>query len=396
MNKKQILCIITSVVMCIAAFVYVNMTKSEPKTLKIGFVFSGDEITPYTENFIDAMDALVKEYEDSIECVVRYNVSDNQIDDFLDELIEENCDYIIAASNSYEEKTKEAAAAHPDIEFCVPLGDNANDGEVLSNYHTCTGTIYQGRYICGVVAGEKLKEMIDNGTITTDQAKVGYVATFAQAQTISGFTAFYMGVQSVVPEAAMYVKYTDAWSDYYREKQAAADLIDQGCIIIAQHSDTSGPAVACENSSQDIPVYHIGYNQSMTDIAPTSSLVSCSVDYSYYFKQSVKALLSGRKIESCIDGTVNGQDAMGGLKEGWVRILDINKAILPENIESVVNDTVKKLEKGSIQVFSGSFTGVNPNDENDTIDLSTPYKENAKSSAPTFRYILKDVIKVIY
>ncbi len=395
MNKKHVLCIITSVIMCIAALMYANSMKSKKESLKIGFIFSEDETTPYTENFIDAMDSLVQEYGDSIECVTRYNVSDDQIDEFLDELITEDCDYIITASSGYQDKTKAAAAAYPDIEFCVPLGDNANEGEVLSNYHTCSGTIYQGRYVCGVVAGEKIKEMIDNGTITTDQAKVGYVAPFSNAQSISGYTAFYLGVRSVVPEVTMLVKYTNKWSDYYEEKKAATDLIEQGCVIISQHSDTIGPAVACEESSAELPVYHVGYNQSLTDIAPRSSLISCSVDYSYYFKQSVEAMLKGKKIERCIDGIVNGQDAMAGLKEGWVRILDVNRAILPENIDGIIKETVKKLENETIQVFSGPFTGVNPDDENDTIDLSTPYIENEKSSVPTFQYVLKDVVKII-
>lgn len=57
----------------------------------------------------------------------------------------------------------------------------------------------------------KLQEMIDNGTITADQAKVGYVAAFAYAEVISGYTAFLMGVRSVVPEATMEVQYANTW-----------------------------------------------------------------------------------------------------------------------------------------------------------------------------------------
>lgn len=395
MNKRHILCMITSIAMCIAALLLFQMTKTETKVLKIGFIFPGDEVTPYTENFIDAMDNLMQEYGDSIECDAEYNVPSDQVDEFLDWFIEEQYDYIIAASNDYEVETKEAAAAHPEIEFCVPLGDNANDGEVLSNYHTCSGTIYQGRYVCGVIAGEKLKELLEDGTITSDQAKLGYVAAFPDAASISGYTAFYLGVHSVVPDATMLVKYTYEWADYYHEKEATKDLISQGCVVIAQHSDTTAPAAVCEAASGELPVYHVGYNQSMTDIAPTSSLVSCSVDYSYYFSQSVKALLKGKKIESCIKGTVNGQDVMAGLREGWVNILDVNKVILPDDIDSVVDETVEKLEKRTIDVFSGPFIGVNPNDANDTVDLSTPYIENENSSAPTFNYILKDVITVL-
>ena len=237
--------------------------------------------------------------------------------------------------------------------------------------------------------------MIASGLITPEQAKIGYVAAFPYAEVISGYTSFYLGVQSVVPQATMLVKYTDTWSDYSLEKQVATELIDQGCVLISQHSDTIGPATACENANQKIPVYHVGYNQSMTDIAPTSSLVSCSVDYSYYFEQSIYALLHDEKIEDCIDGKVFGQDSMVGIEKGWVRILDMNYAILPENIGEIVDNTTRKLVSGDIQVFSGPFTGVNPYDESDRIDLHTPFIENEKASSPAFSYVLDDVITIV-
>ncbi len=395
MKRVYSLCIITSLIMCLLSFGIHSLTKSEEKHIKVGFIFVGDEITPYTKNFIKARDYVIEVYGEQVECVTKYNVTEDQIEEPLNELVNEKCDYIIAASYGYGPTVKEVAARHPEIQFCVPTGDNANEEPVLSNYHNCLGTVYQGRYICGVIAGEKLKEMIDSEVITPEQAKIGYVAAFPYAEVISGYTSFYLGVQSVVPEATMLVKYTDTWSNYSLEKQVATELIDRGCIIISQHSDTIGPATACENASRDIPVYHVGYNQSMTDIAPTSSLVSCSVEYSYYFEQSVYALLQGKKIEDCIDGKVYGQDSMAGIEKGWVRILDINNAILPKNINEVVDDTVHKLENGDIQVFSGPFTGVNPYDENDRIDLSTPFIENEKSSSPEFSYVLDDVITVV-
>ena len=395
MKKVYSFCIFTCLVMCLLSFGIHSATNTETKQIKVGFIFVGDEITPYTKNFMKARDHVIEVYGDQVTCVTKYNVSEDQIEGPLKELVEEKCDYIIAASYGYGPKVKEVAAQHPEIQFCVPTGDNANTDPVISNYHNFLGTIYQGRYICGVIAGEKLKEMINSGMITPEQAKIGYVAAFPFAEVISGYTSFYLGVRSVVPEATMLVKYTDTWSDYALEKQVATELIDQGCVVISQHSDTVGPATACENAEGEIPVYHVGYNQSMTDIAPTRSLVSCSVDYSYYFEQSVYALLHGKKIEDCIDGKVYGQDAMAGIEKGWVRILDINHAILPENIDAVVDDTMMKMENGEIRVFSGPFTGRNPYDETDRIDLTTPFIENETSSSPAFAYVLDDVVTVL-
>ena len=241
---------------------------------------------------------------------------------------------------------------------------------------------------------EKIKQMIEKNIITPQQAKVGYVAAFPLPEVISGYTAFYLGVQSMVPEATMIVKYTNTWSSYSLEKQAANELIDENCVVISQHSDTIGPATACENAKLEIPVYHVGYNQSMTDIAPTKSLISCCVDYSYYFEQSIGALLHDKKIEDCIDGRTYGQDAMAGLDKGWVRILDLNETVAPSGTKEMVEDTIDKLSKGELEVFSGSFTGVSVFDPNDRIDLNSPYKENDQSSSPTFCYILDDVISM--
>ena len=381
--------------MTAAAFGLHTLTGSEERHIRVGFIFVGDEITPYTDNFIKARDHAESVFGDSIECVTKYNVTEDQIEEPLRELIAEKCDYIIAASYGYGTAVKAAAADHPEIQFCVPTGDNANTEPVLSNYHTCMGTIYQGRYICGAAAGVKLRELINEGRITSDEAVIGYVAAFPYPEVISGYTAFYLGVQSVVPEATMLVKYTDTWSDYSLEKRAAAALINNGCVVISQHSDTIGPAAACENAKTKQPVYHVGYNQSMTNIAPTSSLISCAVDYSYYFEQSIYALLHGRKIEDCIDGRTYGQDAMAGIDKGWVRILDINHAIISDEADRIINDTIKGVENGNIQVFEGDFTGTNPSDPADTIDLRTPYKENENSSSPTFSYVLDDVISVL-
>ena len=52
MKRTYTLCIITSLIMCILAVGVHRVTRTEEKHLKVGFIFVGDEITPYTENFI--------------------------------------------------------------------------------------------------------------------------------------------------------------------------------------------------------------------------------------------------------------------------------------------------------------------------------------------------------
>ena len=54
MKKRYALCLITCIVMTLCMFGIHRFTKTKEKHIKVGFIFVGDEITPYTNNFIKA------------------------------------------------------------------------------------------------------------------------------------------------------------------------------------------------------------------------------------------------------------------------------------------------------------------------------------------------------
>lgn len=222
---------------------------SEADQVKVGFIYDGDAATPYSANFMRAEEALKNELGDRVTVIPIRNVSEADSEAHIRSLAEAGCDIIFTTSYGYEETAKSLAHEYPDVEFCQATGDNANTDPVLPNYHTFMGEIYEGRYISGVLAGMKLHEMISAGTISAEEAVVGYVAAFPYAEVISGYTAFFLGVRSVVPDAVMKVKYSNTWSGYAVEYQLAKELIEEGCVLISQHSDTIGPAVACEEAT---------------------------------------------------------------------------------------------------------------------------------------------------
>ena len=256
------------------------------------------------------------------------------------------------------------------------------------------GAIYQGRYISGVAAGMKLKQLIDEKTITADKAKVGYVGAYPYAEVISGYTAFFLGVRSIVPEAEMTVKYTNTWGSYALEKKYATQLINEGCVIISQHSDTTGPAVACEEVKGKHVVYHVGYNQSMADVAPTTYLTGCRINWEPYISAAVEAVLSEKDIESSLDANINGNDAGAGFDQSWVQMLEVNELIAAPGTKEKVEKLIGSFKKKEINVFQGDYIGVDPDNKEDVISLKEGYQENEKSSAPTFHYVLRDVIHV--
>ena len=176
------------------------------------------------------------------------------------------------------------------------------------------------------------------------------------------------------------------------EKEYAEKLIHKGCVIISQHSDTIGPAVACEKANADHPVFHVGYNQSMLDVAPTTSLCSTRINWEPYMVSAVGAVLDGVSIESRVDGNVHGQDVGAGFEKNWVQMLELNTIICADMTEETVDAVVDALINKQLEVFKGDYTGTDPCDENDTIDLREGYIENENSSAPTFHWVLDDVI----
>lgn len=356
--------------------------------MKVGFVYIGDESEAYTANFIAAEKAIADTYGDKVECIAKYNVAEDAVEDPVKELCDAGCGIIFTTSFGYGAVVKELAPQYPDIQFCQATCADAAQEPAVENYHNYMGHIYQGRYVAGIVAGMKLQELIDAGTITADQAKIGYVAAFDYAEVISGYTAFLMGVRSIVPDATMTVQYANTWGDYDTEKTMATAMIEDGCVIISQHSDTEGPAQACEDAkAKGTEVYCVCYNQDMTDVAPNACLISSRQDYAPYEVAAVQAAMDGTKI---------AVDEGAGFEKGWVAMTELNTKIAAEGTQEKMDEAIKAFEDGTMKatdVFKGPYTATDPY-SGETIDLKDGFDENATQSAPAFSYVINDIITI--
>ncbi len=398
MKKKYLLTAITAILtICIFRIgMFFLHTDYSLNSIKVGFVYIGDSGTPYTNNFVRSQKELEKTFSNNVTIIPKYNIPEDKCEPAIRDLIESGCSLIFGTSFGYGEVMKKCAAEHPDIQFCQATCANANEEPLLSNYHTFMGTIYQGRYISGIVTGMKLRELLETKVITPDMLKIGYVAAFPYAEVISGYTAFFLGVRSIVPQAVMSVGYTNTWSNTTTERKLAEKFINEGCIVIAQHSDTVGPANACETAStrDGKIVYHVGYNQTMTDIAPTTSLVSTRINWTPYILSATEAVIKEKKIESVVKAFVLGNDCAGGFDYGWCEVIGLNKLIATDGTEEEIEAKIKQFKTKGIIVFQGDYIGVNPFDSEDVYDLNDPFIENAFQSAPSFNYVLQDVITI--
>lgn len=396
MKRESVITIFTALIFILVFAVnhfFINPKDFNEKLLKVGFLYDGDESIPYANNFFRSQYMAQELFAGRVEFIVKSNVTPDKTDDVLEELVQEGCTLIFTTSYSHAIIAKEFAEKYPDVQFCQSCGDNANEAPVLKNYHTFMGEIHQGRYVSGIVAGMKIKQLIEDGVITEDEAKIGYVGAYPYNSVISGYTAFLLGARSIVPSIKMTVVYTYTWSSFSDEKACAKHLIDEGCVVISQHSDTSGPAIACEESFEK-PVFHIAYNQSMVDIAPMTSLSGCRINWTPYITGAIKAVLENKVIEKSIKGHVHGNDIGAGFDLDWVQMLEVNHKPAAPGTEEKVRAAVQAFKKGKVSVFQGDYIGVNTNDENEIYDLRKEYKECANASAPSFCYILKDVITI--
>ena len=398
MFNKYFFTTITSL-FCILVFLMFTKFYSKKETkdvLKVGYIYNADTATAYTNNFARTQTELEAYFGDRIKIYAKYNLGENEDEcgQAIEYFIGQGCQLIFAVSYGHGPVMKKMAQKYPDVHFCHATGDLADTEPVLSNYHAFMGRIHEGRYVCGIIAGMKIQELILQGKIKRSQTKIGYVAAFSYPEVISGFTAFFLGIRSIIPEAQMVVHYTNTWSNHIIEKKCAERLIDEGCVIISQHSDTMGPAIACEEASvkKGKTVFHVGYNQSMIDVAPTTSLVSCRINWTPYMTGAVQALLEGKEIEKVVKSPYRGTDAAAGFNRDWIEIIGINRLILAEGTMEAVEKVINQFKNDSLTVFQGNYWGVNPFNAADVWDLRNAYIECEKRSAPSFCYILRDVI----
>ena len=386
--------LICAAVLLIAALATGYWTRvPDSGTLRVGFLYSEDESTPYTANFVQAQRLLEETYGNRVEVHFCSNVLSRDAERPLRDLVRAGCRIIFINMDSDIPIT--VARDEPDVSFCqVSLPDVSIEG-APENYHTFNGEICQARYVSGVVAGLKLRQLLDEGTLRPDQALVGFVGANASAEVISGYTAFLLGIRSVAPEAVMRVRYTGSWGNYTAEKEATRRLIEEGCVIIAQHVNTSASAAACEEAvAAGRQVYHVGYHQSMMDIAPSCALVSLRTNWAPYMLQAVQAVLDGKTIEQAVTARAHGRDLSAGFEAGWVELLELNRFLAAEGTEARVAREIEDMKKGRTKIFAGPYTGVNPRNAGDVIDLSDGIAENQNSSNPSFCYVLKDIITV--
>ena len=363
---KRIVSLITVIAMlftlCVA---FAGCGKTQTGTegsddIKIGFIFLHDENSTYDKNFIDAANAAKEALglrDDQI--LFKTNIPESsECYEAAAELVDSGCKLVFADSFGHEDFMIQAAKEFPDVVFCHATGTKAHT-ENLPNFFNAFASIYEGRFLAGVVAGLKLNEMLESGEIT--EAKMGYVGAFPYAEVKSGYTSFFLGARYVCLSVTMDVKYTNSWFDIAAEKETANALIAGGCVLISQHADSEGAPKACEEAG----VPNVAYNLDTREWGPNTALVSSKINWEPYFEHIINAVKDGKDIE---------QDFCKGLKDDVVQLIGLNEDVVAKGTDEKVEEVKAKLMAGEIKVFDTSTFTV----EGKTL---TEYKADVDSDA---------------
>ncbi len=312
--------------------------KKQESKFKVGFITLHDENSTYDLNFINAAKAACEKL--GVDYVIKTNIPEGQeCYETACDMAEDGCKVVFADSFGHEPYMIQAAKEYPDVQFCHSTGTRAHT-EGLANYHNAFASIYEGRYLAGVAAGMKLQELVNAGATP----KIGYVGAFTYAEVISGYTSFFLGVRSIVPEATMEVTFTGSWYNEAAEKEAANKLIQNGCVLISQHADSFGAPTACETAG----VPNVSYNGSTKDVAPNTYIISSRINWEPYYEYVIKAVQDGKKMDA---------DWTGTIATGSVELTDLNTAVAAPGTQEAIDKAMAELKAGTLHVFdTAKFT----------------------------------------
>ena len=365
--------------------------KAEAVDVKVGMICIGNDNMAYDRNFYMAADAAKEELAKkniNVEWVYTYDHPEGDVVAAdCEELADAGCIAVILNSYGMEPAMLTVAADYPDTVFCA-LTNEASRSDNLENTVNAFPSIYEGRYLAGIAAGMKLNEMIANGEITEDQAVMGYVGAYTYSEVVSGYTAFYLGAKSVCPSVTMLVEFIGSWGDPAIEATTAQDLIDRGAVLISQHSDATTPST----TAQENGVCSVGYNISMVDVAPESSIISSRIDWTNYFVYVIETLVNGGKVD---------QDYMQhGIADGDIVLTELNDKVAAEGTAEAIAEAEEQIKSGKLHVFDTStFTVDGKTLESSLVDMDADfdasddetdavsdgyYHESYYKSAPSF------------
>ncbi len=235
---------------------------------------------------------------------------------------------IFATSFGYMDAMLKVAGEFPDVKF-----EHATGYKMAANMNVYDARFYHDAYVSGIIAG---------GMTKTNT--LGFVASFPIPEVLRNINAFTLGAQSVNPKIRTRVVWVNTWFDPEKEGAAAQELINKGADVLLQNTDSTAVLQTAEKNGK----YAFGWDSDMSSYAPKAHLASNIVDWSPYYKKTIKSLM---------DNSWKGeQRTIWGKPEGANDVIKIADFV-PAELKTKAETAMDGIKTGSLEVFTGPIVG---------------------------------------
>ena len=242
----------------------------------------------------------------------------------MTQMVLAGADLIFTTSFGYMDPTLNVAAKFPDVKF-----EHATGFKRADNVSTYSARFYEGRAVQGHIAGSMTKTN-----------KIGYIGSVPIPEVIRGINSAYLHAKKVNPDVEFKVIWIFEWLNPAKEADAATTLIEQGCDVILQHTDSTAPQAAAQEAGN---VITFGQASDMAEYAPSPRVSSIIDNWTPYYIARTQAV---------IDGTWTSVDTWDGISTGMVEIGEITETV-PAEIKAQAEALRDSIADGSYEPFTG-------------------------------------------
>ncbi len=244
----------------------------------------------------------------------------------LRQLAGDGAGIIFSTSFGFMNSALRVARQFPEVKF-----EQATGYKTAANLAEYNLRFYEGRWVCGVVAGMLSKSGV-----------AGYVAAYPIPEVIMGVNAFTLAARTVNPHFRTKVIWINNWVDPAREADAAKSLVDQGADILTDHMDSSAVMQVAEARG----ILGFGQSADRSKIAPHAQLTAVVDDWAPYYVQRVQAVL---------DGNWKTGSVWLGMKEGMVVMAPYGPGMTPA-ARAAADAAKAGIVSGKVQPFAGPIS----------------------------------------
>jgi basic membrane protein A len=149
---------------------------------------------------------------------------------------------------------------------------------------------------------------------------------------------YYLGAKKMNPDVELSITWVYTWYDPGLERDAGLAMLNQGCDVLAQHTDSPAPLQAAEELGK------VGFGQASDQMkfAPKAQLTATIDNWGPYYID---------KVGQVLDGTWTTGTYFGHMNEGAVQMAPF--ANMPADVQAEAQRVKDAISAGELFGFTG-------------------------------------------